>query len=320
MLWVLTRPGIKGWQRGKIRCRRPHPLERGDDLLIVANAQQAGVVQFVINRDGRPRNLDVIAVDAYIEKYADEAMPSPYGLVYAPADAFPKDSLRLEALQRRAPEVRYLPAYDKHAILERYGVDKWTSLWSHDPFDQAEPEAPEATSHGVTPGIRRMKASDLLNKHLPPLQCAVEPILPSGTTLLTGRSKDGKSLMAYNLAVAVASGGKALGQFDVQQGSVWYLALEDGERRAQARLRHQMDQYGIQAEALEHLEFATWDAPRLGEGLEEELKQWITTTPDARLIIIDILNRATRHEHSEALRGYVGCAPIRIKLSGPFHK
>src|SRR6266536_373160 len=29
MLWVLTRLGIRGRQRGKIHCRGPHPLERG---------------------------------------------------------------------------------------------------------------------------------------------------------------------------------------------------------------------------------------------------------------------------------------------------
>src|SRR6266498_5427936 len=29
MLWVLTRLGIRGRQRGNIHCRGPHPLERG---------------------------------------------------------------------------------------------------------------------------------------------------------------------------------------------------------------------------------------------------------------------------------------------------
>ena len=29
MLWVLSRPGIKGGQQDKIRCCGPHPLERG---------------------------------------------------------------------------------------------------------------------------------------------------------------------------------------------------------------------------------------------------------------------------------------------------
>ena len=28
-VWVLPRAGIKGWQQDKIRCRGPHPLERG---------------------------------------------------------------------------------------------------------------------------------------------------------------------------------------------------------------------------------------------------------------------------------------------------
>src|SRR5215471_19700147 len=36
MLWVLTRPGIKGWQRDKIRCLGPYPLERGYHRLIEA--------------------------------------------------------------------------------------------------------------------------------------------------------------------------------------------------------------------------------------------------------------------------------------------
>ena len=34
MLWVLTRLGIRGRQRGKIHCRGPHPLERGSITMI----------------------------------------------------------------------------------------------------------------------------------------------------------------------------------------------------------------------------------------------------------------------------------------------
>ena len=36
MLWVLPRPGIKGGQRDKIRCRGLHPLERGLNVVIIA--------------------------------------------------------------------------------------------------------------------------------------------------------------------------------------------------------------------------------------------------------------------------------------------
>ena len=41
----------------------------------------------------------------------------------------------------------------------------------------------------------------------------------------------------------------------------------------------------------DRLAFTLWKAPRLGEGLKEEIVDWITTTPDARLLIIDILEK-----------------------------
>ena len=141
------------------------------------------------------------------------------------------------------------------------------------------------------PRVQRITAAALLAKTLPPLVYVVEGLLPAGATLLTGKSKDGKSLMAYNLALAVASGGKAFGRFAVQQGAVWYLALEDGERRAQARIKAQMDKYTIPAVALQRLELTLWEAPRLTQGLEEELTQWMTDTDTPRLVIIDILEK-----------------------------
>lgn len=138
---------------------------------------------------------------------------------------------------------------------------------------------------------RRIKASDLMRLTLPPLLYVVEDILPAGATLLTGKSKDGKSLMAYNLAVAVASGGVALGQYAVAQGSVWYLALEDGERRAQARIQAQIDNDPRGEEGLEWLDVQLWEARRLTQGLEDEMIQWILETERPRLIILDILEK-----------------------------
>ena len=105
-------------------------------------------------------------------------------------------------------------------------------------------------------------------------------------------------MMAYNLAVAVASGGKALGTYTTMPGSVWYLALEDGERRAQQRLALQEAQMGpLPDAALDRLDFTLWEAPRLGAGLEEDIRDWITSTPDARLIIIDILEKVRQPRH-----------------------
>ena len=60
--------------------------------------------------------------------------------------------------------------------------------------------------------------------------------------------------------------------------------------------------------ALDRLEFTLWEAPRLGAGLEEDIRDWITSTPDARLIIIDILEGAptTAPQRQRLCRGLCG--------------
>jgi AAA domain/Bifunctional DNA primase/polymerase, N-terminal/Primase C terminal 2 (PriCT-2) len=165
--------------------------------------------------------------------------------------------------------------------------------WRHPDALRTPPEtkAPLATAarvHAV-----RISARELRAKKIDPLIYVVEDILPAGCTLLTGKSKDGKSLMAYDIAVAVASDGVALGRYHVTQGSVWYLALEDGERRAQKRLQlmEKRAETSLPDAALDKIEFTLWKAPRLTQGLEEDLTEWMNATPDARLVIIDILEK-----------------------------
>src|SRR5262249_18337805 len=85
--------------------------------------------------------------------------------------------------------------------------------------------------------VELLSAPDLLELELPPLRWAVEGVLPEGLTMLVGKPKIGKSWAVFSLAVAVATGGRALGQIAVEQGDVLYLALEDGKRRLKSRLR-----------------------------------------------------------------------------------
>jgi hypothetical protein len=192
-------------------------------------------------------------------------------------------------LTSRGAQVRYctLPALPTGG---KCGVDDYFvmghSLADLEALTQA-PAAAQARPHAVRISARALKA-----EVLPPLNFVVKEILPAGCTLLTGKSKDGKSMLAYNLTVAVASGGLALGTYPTMAGSVWYLALEDGKRRAQTRLALQEAQMGpLPEEAQDRLAFTLWEAPRLGAGLEEDIRAWIETTPDARLVVIDILEK-----------------------------
>ena len=72
----------------------------------------------------------------------------------------------------------------------------------------------------------------------PPLQWMVPGIVPEGFSLLVGGPKMGKSWMSLDFALAIASGGRALGRLPVgPPRPVLLLALEDGDRRLQERMR-----------------------------------------------------------------------------------
>jgi hypothetical protein len=78
----------------------------------------------------------------------------------------------------------------------------------------------------------------LHEQRFPPLRYAVPGLIPEGMTLLVGPPKAGKSWAALDIALAVASGGRALGSVVVgAPRPVLYLALEDGDRRLQQRCR-----------------------------------------------------------------------------------
>jgi hypothetical protein len=144
--------------------------------------------------------------------------------------------------------------------------------------------------HAETRALLPLTGSALFAKDIPELECIVEDILPVGATLFVGRAKDGKSLAMWNLCLAVASGGMVFGRYKAQQGAVLYLALEDGERRAKKRLLEQMQAMNMDTPP-EGFEVVCWEAPRVGEGLEEQLHGWLDTHPGAKLIVIDILEK-----------------------------
>lgn len=81
-------------------------------------------------------------------------------------------------------------------------------------------------------------AAELLAAIFPDPRWCVSGLISAGLNFLGGRPKTGKSWLALQIAVAVATGGVVLGR-RVEQGRVLYLALEDSPRRLQDRLRKQ---------------------------------------------------------------------------------
>jgi RecA-family ATPase len=96
----------------------------------------------------------------------------------------------------------------------------------------------------------------------------------------------GKSWMVLGVAVAIATGGVALGTKPVEQGEVLYLALEDNKRRLRERLSKLLPG-GVAPPGL-HMAIE-W--PRADEGGVDKLDTFLDEHHKTRLVVIDTLAR-----------------------------
>lgn len=112
----------------------------------------------------------------------------------------------------------------------------------------------------------------------------IDGLLYPGTYLFVGAPKVGKSFLMGQLAYHV-SVGLPLWGYTVHQGTVLYMALEDGKSRLQQRMYRMFG-----TDCTPNLRFATF-AKQLGGGLEEQMKKFIREYPDIRLIIVDTLQK-----------------------------
>jgi hypothetical protein len=130
-------------------------------------------------------------------------------------------------------------------------------------------------------------AETLLGMDFPPLEYVIPGYVVEGLTVLAGKPKLGKSWWAYDASIAVATGGKAMGSVDCEQGDVLYLALEDNRRRVKDRLLTLCPARKLLGINLDRLTVRTV-TPRIDNGLMAELDKWRLSCERPRLIIIDV--------------------------------
>ena len=165
------------------------------------------------------------------------------------------------------------------------------SLTVKDGFIANEPGQinPQAANNRKSPeksgcGLRAIPMTELYDTLYPPRAPVVDDFLYGGTYLFVGAPKVGKSFFMGQLAYHVAMG-LPLWEYPVHKGTVLYLALEDDYARLQRRLSRM---FGV--EAADNLYFAT-QAKTWKEGLEGELEEFVKLHRDARLIVIDTLQK-----------------------------
>jgi hypothetical protein len=136
------------------------------------------------------------------------------------------------------------------------------------------------------PTLITFTAAELAIRQMPPARFVVPRFVTEGLTLLGGRPKVGKSWLLMNIALAVATGRNILGEQIAVPGDVLLLALEDNERRLQARLNLMLA--GEVAPSRLHLATV---CPALDQGGLAAIRDWCRQLDNPRLIIVDVFAR-----------------------------
>lgn len=132
------------------------------------------------------------------------------------------------------------------------------------------------------PTVTISELYDTAYRTKPPI---IDNLLYPGTYLLAGAPKIGKSFLVAQIAYHVSTG-QPLWGYPVRKSSVLYLALEDDYPRLQSRMYRM---FGIDEEPGD-LHFCI-TAKQIGNGLDEQLEQFLQEHRDTKLVIIDTLQR-----------------------------
>lgn len=152
---------------------------------------------------------------------------------------------------------------------------------SNENFDELKKKLRRMQDPAYLPTVTMTELYDTVYESKPPV---IDGLIQNGTYIFAGAPKIGKSFLMAQLAYHVATG-KPLWGYDIHQGTVLYLALEDGHERLQKRMYRM---FGV--EDVGNLHFAI-NAKQLGNGLDAQLEKFVREHPDTRLIIIDTLQK-----------------------------
>lgn len=135
----------------------------------------------------------------------------------------------------------------------------------------------------------RMNTDSIMAIRFSPLKWVVPGYVCEGLFALAGRQKLGKTWLAMDWAIAVATGGVAMGSINCEQGDVLYIDLENGPRRVQQRIKTLFPDPSHRPD-LSRLEWLM-KSPQLNEGFFDALDAWRLSVVDPRFVVIDVLQR-----------------------------
>lgn len=135
------------------------------------------------------------------------------------------------------------------------------------------------------PCVDVVDVSELQDKTLPPMKWLIDDLLPvGGVVMLSAKPKMGKSFLAIQLALTVASGGEFLG-FQAQKHEVLYIDLETSQRSMKNRISM------MTADAPKGLYLMTpqevFEFGNIGNGFESQVDYFLESHKGVKLVIVD---------------------------------
>jgi AAA domain len=303
--WIEGTDGLYYLSHGDVKLERLHPYNasllsnprsRGEPIILAEGPKDSDALVSLGFVSSDHRALVAAHVDWYrgrdiiIIADRDPASSATSGAGYRnhhPGKQTPGERAAAKAKRIIAPVARRLAV----VTMPGAGVKdaaQWVALQTGTPAEKANIlrgmfEHALACGDGAASASGPISAVELMEATFPEPRFIVDGLLPDGVAMLAGKSKMGKSWLAMQIAVAIASGRPALGQYPVDRGEVLYLALEDRQRRLQARMRAVLQ--GQPAPAGLYFE-TEW--PRLNDGGADKLISWLDDHPAAKAVMIDV--------------------------------
>lgn len=146
-----------------------------------------------------------------------------------------------------------------------------------------------ATATFTTPGLAQsasneISLADLVERPLPEPRWIIEGLVPEGITMLAGKPKTGKTWMLLQLALAVANGHAALGQWQARRGGVLYIGSDDTHHSMYYRVFRLLQG---QAAPRNFTWYDQWS--HLQQGGLADLEELLDYCPSVRVVVIDPL-------------------------------
>lgn len=142
------------------------------------------------------------------------------------------------------------------------------------------------TSTKEVSGVGYKNGYSLFFKEFKSIDWIIPGIMPEGLTLLSGKPKIGKSWLALDIAIACATGGEVFLR-EVLQRPVYYLSLEDNERRLQKRMEIIM---GSSVD-IDLKQYLFYDTEINRHSTINRIEHWATIHGKNGLVIIDTFGK-----------------------------